>query len=157
MYYGTRCNSTEKDAKRYNYALRRNAPFTTMSKRVESDIPLLMMAGGITSAQLLVDKSKEPYPKLIRICGRRFGTRDVKCAVTDSRDIGKLVARIIVDERTLKRYVFCWAQEVTQNELFAIAERVFGHKIDTGTFSEEERLYLLHHGDDLERNTADYV
>ncbi|KAL5534994.1 hypothetical protein ACEPAF_3085 [Sanghuangporus sanghuang] len=66
---------------------------------------------------LVVDKSKVPYPKLMRICGSRFSTGDVECAVTDSRDIGKVVARII----------------------------------------EEERLDLLHHGDDLERNTADYV
>ncbi|KAL5495816.1 hypothetical protein ACEPAI_1280 [Sanghuangporus weigelae] len=105
----------------------------------------------------LIDKAKVPYPRLIRTYGSRFGTGDVKCAVTDSRDIGKFVARIIVDERTLNRYVFCWVQEVTQNELFAIAERVFGHKIDIGTFSEEERLDLLHHGADTERNSADYV
>ncbi|KAL5534779.1 hypothetical protein ACEPAG_1243 [Sanghuangporus baumii] len=105
----------------------------------------------------IVDKTKVPYPKLIRTHGSRFGTGDVKCAATDSRDIGKIDACVIMDERTLNRYVFCWAQEVTQNELFAIAERVFGHRIDIGTFSEEERLNLLDHGVDTERNSAVYV
>ena len=58
-----------------------------------------------------------------------FGTGEVKSAVTDARDIGKFVARIIADPRTLNRYVFIAGDEVTQKEVYAIAEEVSGRSI----------------------------
>ncbi|THG97682.1 hypothetical protein EW145_g7565 [Phellinidium pouzarii] len=58
------------------------------------------------------------------------GAGDVKSAMIDTRDIGEFVARILLDERTVNRYVFCYGEEVTQSEIHALAERVSGHKID---------------------------
>jgi len=66
-----------------------------------------------------------------------YGTGDVKTAVTDRGDIGRFVARIITDSRTLNQYVFCWAEETTQNEVFALAKRVSQKKIDVTRVPEE--------------------
>ncbi|KAL5514229.1 hypothetical protein ACEPAG_2317 [Sanghuangporus baumii] len=73
----------------------------------------------------------------------RIGSGDVKCAVTDNRDIGKFVARIISDDRTLNQYVFCWTQEVTLNETIALAERVSGSAIDVESVSTNEMAKLV--------------
>lgn len=67
-----------------------------------------------------------------------YGTGDVKCATTDLRDIGKFVARIITDPRTLNRYVFCSTEEVTKKEVFALAEKVSGTMFSPETLSDEE-------------------
>ena len=53
-----------------------------------------------------------------------YGSGDVKTAVTAREDIGPFVERIISDPRTLNRYVLIWGAEVTQNEAFALAERI---------------------------------
>ena len=84
------------------------------------------------------DPSKVPHPSVFKFLRTRCGTGDVKCAVNDLRDIGKFVARIIADERTLNRYVFCWTQQVTQNEAFALAERISGQKIEIEDVSADE-------------------
>lgn len=60
---------------------------------------------------------------------RITGTGDVKSAITHIPDIGKFVAEIIDDERTLNRYVFCWGDEKTQNEVWEIARKA---KADAG-------------------------
>ncbi|GJJ09949.1 hypothetical protein Clacol_004173 [Clathrus columnatus] len=52
------------------------------------------------------------------------GSGDVKSAVTRREDIGKFVARIIADPRTLNAYVFCHGDEVTVNEAYATAKEV---------------------------------
>ncbi len=51
------------------------------------------------------------------------GTGDVKGSVIHIPDIGKFVAEIIDDDRTLNKYVFCWAEEKTQNEIWDIARK----------------------------------
>ncbi|EJD05566.1 NAD-binding protein [Fomitiporia mediterranea MF3/22] len=72
-----------------------------------------------------------------------FGEGNVKCAITDRRDIGKFVARILADERTLNHYVFCWTQQATQSEAFALAERVSGRKVDRINVSAEQLAQRL--------------
>lgn len=52
------------------------------------------------------------------------GAGNVKNAVTHIPDIGRFVAEIIDDERTLNKYVFCWSEEKTQNEIWDIARKV---------------------------------
>ncbi|KLO11907.1 NAD(P)-binding protein [Schizopora paradoxa] len=54
---------------------------------------------------------------------RITGTGNVKNALTHIPDIGKFVAEIIDDERTLNKYVFCWGDEKTQNEIWEIARK----------------------------------
>ncbi|KLO11934.1 NAD-binding protein [Schizopora paradoxa] len=53
-----------------------------------------------------------------------YGSGDVRTAVIVRSDIGKFVAEIISDERTVNRYVFCWGDEKSQNEMWEIARKV---------------------------------
>lgn len=55
---------------------------------------------------------------------RITGSGDVKNATTHIPDIGKYVAEIIDDPRTLNQYVFCWNEELTQKEHWEIARKV---------------------------------
>lgn len=48
----------------------------------------------------------------------------------DKRDIGHFVARIILDERTINKYVCAYGEVLTENQLFAIMEEVSGEKIN---------------------------
>ncbi|EJD05569.1 NAD-binding protein [Fomitiporia mediterranea MF3/22] len=87
-----------------------------------------------------------------------YGTGNVKCAVTDRRDIGKFVARILADERTQNRYVFCWTEEVTQTEALDLAERIAGRKLETVNVSTEqlaERIQKAQGG--LEKHGSEYA
>lgn len=86
----------------------------------------------------IIDATKEAYPGTAELSKLIFGTGDVKFAVTDNRDIGKFVARIISDDRTLNKYVFCWGEEYTQKEVFALAERILGRPIPTGQMPAED-------------------
>lgn len=90
----------------------------------------------------ILDPAKEPSPGTAELSTTIYGTGNVKSALTDVRDIGKFVARIISDERTLNRYVFCWAEHHTQNEIFALAERIVGKPIPTKHMPPEKILPL---------------
>ncbi|KAL5519752.1 hypothetical protein ACEPAG_1412 [Sanghuangporus baumii] len=101
-------------------------------------------------------KSASPAAK--KAMASRIGSGNVKCAVTDKHDIGKFVARIISDNRTLKQYVFCWTQEVTLNETIALAERVSGSKIDIENVSADEMAKLVKDSTDKYlRTITEYV
>ncbi|KDQ16672.1 hypothetical protein BOTBODRAFT_30591 [Botryobasidium botryosum FD-172 SS1] len=88
--------------------------------------------------------------------GTIYGSGDVKTAVTHRSDIGKLTARVIADPRTINKYVFCWAEETTQNEAFALAERTTGKKIDVTRVSEEHLRANPGETGQLNRVVADY-
>ncbi|KAK4503395.1 hypothetical protein PRZ48_004310 [Zasmidium cellare] len=66
------------------------------------------------------------------------GEGDTKSALTDLRDIGRYIARIIVDERTLNKYVFVYNELWTQNEMFALTEKLFGEKMERKFVQEGE-------------------
>ncbi|KAJ4320122.1 hypothetical protein N0V84_006009 [Fusarium piperis] len=59
-------------------------------------------------------------------------------SVTDLRDIGKYVARIITDERTLNQYVFAYNEVWTQNQIWDHLEKISGEKIPRTSVSSEE-------------------
>ena len=67
-----------------------------------------------------------------------WGTGNVKTAITDRSDIGQYVARILADSRTLNRYVFIWGEEVTLNEVIALAEKALGKKLEFPHVSSKE-------------------
>ncbi len=48
----------------------------------------------------------------------------MKNALTHIPDVGKFVAEILDDDRTLNKYVFCWGDEKTQKEVWDIARKV---------------------------------
>ncbi|KAJ7797530.1 hypothetical protein B0H14DRAFT_2531051 [Mycena olivaceomarginata] len=50
--------------------------------------------------------------------------------LTDLRDIGPFVARIIKDPRTLNKFVFTYSDVLSENEIFALMEEMSGEKIE---------------------------
>jgi hypothetical protein len=57
------------------------------------------------------------------------GTGDVEWALTDNRDIGRYVARIITDSRTLNKSVFAYGEIWTQNSVWNTLERLSGETV----------------------------
>jgi len=53
-----------------------------------------------------------------------YGDGNIKAAVTDLRDIGRYVAKIITDDRTLNKYLFCYGDLLSQEEIFAKMEEL---------------------------------
>lgn len=51
-------------------------------------------------------------------------------AFIDVRNMGRYVARIIADPRTLNKYVFAYDDVVPPNDIHAMIERVTGEKYD---------------------------
>jgi hypothetical protein len=49
-------------------------------------------------------------------------------ALTDMRDIGKYVAKIISDPRTLNRHVFAYTEVLSMNEMWAVMANVSGEE-----------------------------
>jgi hypothetical protein len=50
--------------------------------------------------------------------------------LTDVRDIGAFVARIVGDERTLNRYVYTWGDVLTEKDIYTIMEEVSGEELE---------------------------
>lgn len=100
------------------------------------------MVSRYQAALPILDPKKEFIPGFTDISRTIFGSGDVKSSYSDNKDIGKFVARIISDERTLNRYVFCWAEQRTQNEIFALAERIAGRPIPTKHIPAESLLVI---------------
>jgi DUF971 family protein len=57
------------------------------------------------------------------------GHGDTPVALTDLRDIGRYVAKIIVDDRTLNKMVFAYDTMTTQNQIYDLMEKVSGENI----------------------------
>jgi hypothetical protein len=57
------------------------------------------------------------------------GNGSAKTLLIDKRDIGRFVARIVKDERTINRRVVCYAEELSQREVWDVAERVSGEGV----------------------------
>ncbi|KAF4767107.1 hypothetical protein HAV15_009814 [Penicillium sp. str.  len=58
--------------------------------------------------------------------------------LTDLRDIGRFVARIIGDDRTLNKYVYTYGDILTEKEIYRIAEELSGEKLESTPMSNEE-------------------
>lgn len=59
-----------------------------------------------------------------------LGDGEVPSAMTDNRDIGKFVARIISDPRTLNKMVFAHGEVWTQNQIWRKMEELSGESIE---------------------------
>ncbi|RAH73056.1 NAD(P)-binding protein [Aspergillus aculeatinus CBS 121060] len=60
--------------------------------------------------------------------------------LTDLRDIGRFVARIVADPRTRNRSVYTCSAVLSEEEIFGIVEAVSGESVGRGYESEEETL-----------------
>ncbi|KAL4974349.1 hypothetical protein BDW66DRAFT_140278 [Aspergillus desertorum] len=65
------------------------------------------------------------------------GDGNTPMALTDLRDIGRYVARIIADDRTLNKMVFAYNTVLTQNQIFSLLEEISGEQIPRNYISEE--------------------
>lgn len=70
------------------------------------------------------------------------GEGDVTVAITDIRDIGRYVAEIIADPRTLNKSVFAYTEVMTLNEMVKLQERISGEKIEVPRVSIHPNLAL---------------
>ncbi|KAF2027043.1 NAD(P)-binding protein [Setomelanomma holmii] len=59
-----------------------------------------------------------------------YGDGTAKILLTDLRDIGRFVARVVRDPRTLDKKVFTWSDELSQLECFSIVEKLTGETIE---------------------------
>lgn len=59
-----------------------------------------------------------------------IGDGKTPSAFTDLRDIGKYVAKIIVDPRTENKMVFAYNTVMTPAEIFDTVERLSGEKVE---------------------------
>ncbi|KAF7561481.1 hypothetical protein G7046_g2659 [Stylonectria norvegica] len=66
------------------------------------------------------------------------GDGDFPTSLTDLRDIGRYVARIIVDERTLNKYVFAYDEVWTQEAIFSLLEKLSGEKLPRNRETKEK-------------------
>ena len=62
--------------------------------------------------------------------------------LTDLRNIGKWVARIVLDERTLNQSVIVWEDHVSQTIAFEISDRVSDEKDAFNTTRKKVGLHL---------------
>lgn len=58
------------------------------------------------------------------------GDGNMLSAITDVRDIGAYVARIIADPRTLNHMVFAYNELITQNQVYDLLEKMSGEKVE---------------------------
>ncbi|GES63761.1 isoflavone reductase family protein [Aspergillus terreus] len=58
--------------------------------------------------------------------------------LTDLRDIGRFVARIVLDNRTLNRYVYTFGEVLSESEIYQIAEELSGEKLEPARVSNED-------------------
>ncbi|KAF9776802.1 hypothetical protein IL306_004967 [Fusarium sp. DS 682] len=80
-------------------------------------------------------------------------------ALTDLRDIGKYVATIISDPRTINKRVFAFTESRTQNEVHELVEKVTGEKPERTELSKEHikaQLSQLDASNDMMRDILDY-
>lgn len=57
------------------------------------------------------------------------GEGNTPTALTDLRDIGRYVSKIIVDDRTLNKMVFAYNTLMTQNQIYDLMEKISGEQI----------------------------
>lgn len=66
------------------------------------------------------------------------GDGNIPTALTDLRDVGKYVARVIKDGRTINKTVFVYNELWTQNRIHDLLEKIAGEKIPRKHTSTEE-------------------
>ncbi|KAI9929744.1 hypothetical protein ASPWEDRAFT_41037 [Aspergillus wentii DTO 134E9] len=93
------------------------------------------------------------------------GDGDAPNILTDLRDIGRFVARIIADDRTLNQFVYTCGDVLTENEIFGIVEELSGEKIER-TFETSQQIEqkvedavsdLAQNPDDLTKRMAVWI
>ncbi|KAH7200653.1 isoflavone reductase [Fusarium oxysporum] len=69
---------------------------------------------------------------------RIIGDGEVPSARTHVKDVGRYVAKIVADTRTLNKAVFAYSEVLTSHEIFDIVERVSGEPLERKYTDESE-------------------
>lgn len=86
------------------------------------------------------------------------GGGNILSALTDLRDVGKYVAQVIKDERTLNKMVFVYNELWTANQIYDLLEKVSGENVSRKYSSPEEYEQQIVEADaKLEENPQDFV
>ncbi|KAK3114883.1 hypothetical protein LTR53_006341 [Teratosphaeriaceae sp. CCFEE 6253] len=95
----------------------------------------------------------------VGIPGQRLpGDGNVPNAITDLRDIGRYVAKIIVDDRTLNKYVFVFNELHTPNEICDLLEKLSGEKLPRNYVDKETlRQRIANAEAKMANGTTDYL
>ncbi|KAJ8100207.1 putative pinoresinol-lariciresinol reductase 3 [Lipomyces tetrasporus] len=83
---------------------------------------------------------------------RLLGDGSVPSALTHVRDIGRYVARIVADPRTLNKMVFAYNELLTQEQIFDKLEKLSGEKLERSYVSEAELKAEVAKFEELVRN-----
>jgi hypothetical protein len=67
----------------------------------------------------------------------------IPSAITDVRDIGRYLAKIIVDERTLNKMVFAYNTVMTQNQIYDLMEEISHEKLERNYVSRLNSIFDL--------------
>lgn len=102
----------------YNYIKQAALPFTIIDVGWWYQLAFPRLSSGKIDYALIV-----PNNEII-------GDGNTPNALTDLRDIGRYVARIIVDDRTLNKMVFTYNTVLSPNEIYDLLERISGEKIE---------------------------
>ncbi|KAL0932189.1 isoflavone reductase family protein [Colletotrichum truncatum] len=65
---------------------------------------------------------------------------NVPIALADIRDVGRYVARVIADPRTINKKVFVYSEVLPQNQIYEAFEKASGEKLERQYISETELL-----------------
>jgi len=91
-----------------------------------------------------VPSGKFDYAIILRGISNRFiGDGNAKNILMDKRDVGRLMAKIIKDHRTLNHKVVTVGAVLSQNEIWDIVEKVTGEKPEKQIISESELMKQL--------------
>lgn len=71
------------------------------------------------------------------------GDGNIRNALTDVGDVGRYVALIISDPRTLNKMVFAYNEVMTANEAYDLMEKLSGEEIQRNYVSTQAGTLLL--------------
>lgn len=72
-----------------------------------------------------------------------YGDGNTPNLLTDLRDVGHLVARIVKDPRTLNKKVFTYGDILSQKQIITLVEKASGEEIETQHVSFATLLFLV--------------
>lgn len=102
----------------YNHVKCLNLPYTIVDVGWWYQIAFPALPSGKIDYAIVIPSTRLP------------GDGNVPSALTDLRDIGRYVAKIIVDDRTLNKYVFVYNELHSPSQVFDLMEKLSGEKLD---------------------------
>ncbi|KIM94502.1 hypothetical protein OIDMADRAFT_60829 [Oidiodendron maius Zn] len=87
-------------------------------------------------ASLRVPSGKVDYVA-VGLAEEIVGKGNIPSALTDLRDVGRYVTKIIIDEQTLNRMVFVYNTVMTQNQVYDLIEEMSGEKLERNYVADE--------------------